>query len=568
MTLQEFKDVLHTLCKNYNHTYSNKNETLELKKRLNNIYENNNRDKNEKQQIQEIETFCSNYPKLLQVREKNVPYGIFDANIDAAVTSSKNYKLVDIKVKNKKQPDDIIYKNNREIQKNIPRGLTIFKSNDDDDDDTNNTICIYANKKFEGNDIDNDDNDKRITTPYGSSSDNNDDDYSNNNNLNIYSLQNVQKYTQKIASIEKINGEAVHFSCRYIFDKFYLFVGSKNNHIIIGKEKDVESYETEDRYTVAVKIARQLWQKLHNTISQYDLNLLFNLLHHTKMTAVCEMLQKDHQHIVPITNTNIVFLTFTTNQNNTTNLTALPPHVCINLMSMLKFTSATCNIIQNSSSLSPSQMIEAATSQRDREDIEGKVLYFLNDNNETIAMCKVKTIWYICLRALRQIAQKFLLMIKKRNDDEDIGKFQFSFIDKRYNEIKSWLNLSQNVTEEWKKKTKLFLYWFTYKKFKCLPTIDKDSWIEIMDDSKRRLNEYKDIQKNMIEYYCYYDKHPEKLNQILKQWDKIFDYSDLTKIEFEFDKKKILIDYFPIFWNEFYQWYIAEDDGIKIKDEE
>ena len=76
---------------------------------------------------------------------------------------------------------------------------------------------------------------------------------------------------------------------------------------------------------------------------------LFSLLHHTKITVVCEFLQRDYQHIVNLGNTDkLVFLTFTFTYNaDNFRLTAFPPHITLKLLNLLHVTSPHYTIINN-----------------------------------------------------------------------------------------------------------------------------------------------------------------------------------------------------------------------------
>ena len=67
-----------------------------------------------------------------------------------------------------------------------------------------------------------------------------------------YFLKPVENTTEIICT-EKANGEAAHLSARFIKNQFYLIIGSKNVHLIIGKPGDLEFY-TESRYKVNIFI--------------------------------------------------------------------------------------------------------------------------------------------------------------------------------------------------------------------------------------------------------------------------------------------------------------------------
>ncbi len=66
-----------------------------------------------------------------------------------------------------------------------------------------------------------------------------------------YFLKPVQSAEQVIVT-EKANGEAAHLSARFIQDQFYLILGSKNVHLVIGKESDLDQYR-DGRFKVSSK---------------------------------------------------------------------------------------------------------------------------------------------------------------------------------------------------------------------------------------------------------------------------------------------------------------------------
>ena len=82
-------------------------------------------------------------------------------------------------------------------------------------DDVNMDVAIYANKKFKGYDP----------------------------KCMSYCLLDNNTLADKIIAMEKLNGEAAHFSGRYIDDKFYIITGSKNVHLLICGEEDIEKYQ-------------------------------------------------------------------------------------------------------------------------------------------------------------------------------------------------------------------------------------------------------------------------------------------------------------------------------------
>ena len=471
MTLPGFQAILNNLSEKYNQTYStngeNKNNDFEIFQNLAEKYykiannNNNNNNNNTSITIDKLTEIIISNKDFIKVNHYQIPEGILPSNkigyiddINVIITPATQKKIK--KQKNiKLLTDDYVYKNYPIIQKNIPRGLTICKilnnNNNNNNDDNNDEmaekekeefhdICIYANKKFTGiNDHDDDDND-------------NENENEEEEMKNKYFIQDVKNNVEKIIFMEKINGDAFHFSCRYLFDQFYWFVGSKRNHIMISKEKDIDLY-TDERHTQAKKFAKS-FMKMLNEIPKDQINILASLLHYTKVTAVCEVLQPCYQHIVYIDGdfNKIIFLAFSSTFNNDNSLAAFPPHIACNVMELLDITPANYKIIEKEKE----KEIEKI---RSKEDSEGMVLYYLNKNNETIGLLKLKTCWYILLRALRE---KLSYYFGNKNKIVQINIK--NKIEERYNEIQKWLLLSNQQLEDWKNVAIQFTDWMILQK--------------------------------------------------------------------------------------------------------
>ncbi|CAL4226355.1 unnamed protein product, partial [Meganyctiphanes norvegica] len=57
-----------------------------------------------------------------------------------------------------------------------------------------------------------------------------------------YCLQDPEN-AEKIVCTNKLNGEAAHFSGRYIEGQFYIITGSKFVHMLIRNEEDIKLYD-------------------------------------------------------------------------------------------------------------------------------------------------------------------------------------------------------------------------------------------------------------------------------------------------------------------------------------
>ena len=401
--LLPWNKVLDYVCNIYNNTYP---KSVKTNKDLRSYLEDYISLVDTKTDSNFIEKIESIYEKNILLLKKNI----------CKISIPHDVELTEYRVKplDRNESDDNLYINNPHIQHIIPRGLTLCKYKDYEP-----IICIYSNRKF--------------------------------TEKKDYFLHTSSQVTN-IVRMEKINGEALHFSVRYIDNKFYLFVGSKNNHIIIHTEEDIKLY-TEERFVMAKLFASKLWHKLYNEMSKDDRLLLYSFLHHTKMTAVCELLDKNNQHMIPINLDKIVFLLFTAIYNHDQSLTSLPPHLAINIMEIFQFQCA--NIIDITNDCNDEEIIE---SLKYAKNTEGEVLYYLDKQGNCLGLVKEKTVWYVCLRALRELAKSFITSKRKNNDKVNIHNIE-SKIHTRYEEIKLRKNLTEDYISNWKQTAEGFIKW-------------------------------------------------------------------------------------------------------------
>ena len=111
-----------------------------------------------------------------------------------------------------------------------------------------------------------------------------------------FSLNSSQ--VSKIISTEKLNGEAAHFSGRFIDGQFYLIAGSKNVHLIFQNDEHIDKY-TDTCYGMARNIARTLLRKW-NRLDEDKQKQLSQFLNETRFTVVCEILIPTQQHVVQL----------------------------------------------------------------------------------------------------------------------------------------------------------------------------------------------------------------------------------------------------------------------------
>ena len=155
-----------------------------------------------------------------------VPHRIVDDHLKVV--------LEDIKVFAPRESDDKLYNEDQELKLYFPRGMTMMKLQDIHGNGSSDAV-IYANKKFTGSPID-EDNDVII-----------------NHNWRDFFIKPYED-SVKVLRMEKINGEAGHFSGRFIESTFYLFAGSKNVHLMFSKKEHIDLYEGNSLMQVANSI--------------------------------------------------------------------------------------------------------------------------------------------------------------------------------------------------------------------------------------------------------------------------------------------------------------------------
>ncbi|XP_064082420.1 uncharacterized protein LOC135198610 isoform X2 [Macrobrachium nipponense] len=367
-----------------------------------------------------LKQFSVKQQKLVKIHSEKVPNGILPHGYTAT--------LHDMKVNSRHCADDEVYSKNPDVQKMIARGTTTMELQGKE---SWHDVIIYANKKFTGGVGD---EDKKQP--------NNDDTWLE------YCLEPLENAV-KIICMEKLNGDAVHFSGRYIDGRFYLITGSKNVHMLISEKSDIDLYDG-GRFKMAKIFARTVCDTLGN-LSKDVLQLLLSFLHHTKVTAICEVLQPEYQHIVNLSylETNeLNFITFTptASKDEETTLTAFPPHQTLKLGKALGFACASYTEIEPKNIMNQRHQIRAYHNK------EGEVLYYLNKDGATFGITKAKSVWYICIRALREKAV-FSFTSRKAKSDRRLSD-HISNVHKRYGEIQEWLNLSPQCLESWKRRIK------------------------------------------------------------------------------------------------------------------
>ena len=285
-----------------------------------------------------------------------------------------------------------------------------------------------------------------------------DEDQPENNKVwTDYFLKPIET-TEKIICTRKANGEAAHLGIRFIQNRFVLCVGSKNVHMLISDRSDIEKY-SDGRFQVARCVAEAIMNLL-DSLSEASMTFLCNFMHHTRLTAVFEVLNPNTQHVEDLSHlkqTELRFISWTSSyedrKQNSYSYCAVNPQVGIDLARAIGFKTVQYDIIK------PNSLDERMNQIRHDYGYEGEVLYFVDSNDNVIGLLKKKTAWYVVARAIReQVANALNDWTKNGASKYDHSAREERMV-KRLKAIKTWLDLSDNCFNAWEKIGKGFLAW-------------------------------------------------------------------------------------------------------------
>jgi hypothetical protein len=304
-----------------------------------------------------------------------IPYGILPLNVVG--------KIHDVKVFHKKQKrgDDYLYNNHPELRKQVARGHCLIEL--EYDDGRKSVKCVIrALNKFTSND-------ERDVC------------------WKEYFTKPIDQAVE-IVCTSKTNGEAAHLAPFLIDDQIYLCAGSKNVHVVFKNKKHLAMYDDEPRYRIAMEICQWI-------VVGFDIGSKHNMycyMLENQLTAVMELLSVDHQHIVDVEKSTLKFIAWTSTVDRTSLLPIRPDHG-LEVAKEYGFDTIEYRVIGYSEFESHVKEIERST------DMEGEVMYFVDDENHTIGLLKKKSIWYVIIRAIRE---KLRQSIKKELDVEKLSK--------------------------------------------------------------------------------------------------------------------------------------------------
>lgn len=252
--------------------------------------------------------------------------------------------------------DNVIYQKNPKLCEILPRGLVYV----------NDELVIFSFPKFFGL-RNGDDDDTSMTQPIS--------------NEGIY-----------FTITKKANGEMAQVA--WLNEYKGWIIGSKNRKIVARNKDDVTQYQSQDCYSFACAIAVLFFEML-NKMGDERVNELQEFLTDTRLTIIFEIEQTTNQHVVPLYENRLVLI----GASAIYAPRGIHPDFTYVLGKFLDCSS----VADNRCLLSVRNMLSSVINSTSKEwNSEGNVLYVMNGDFQVIQQIKVKTWWYVVLRAIRE----------------------------------------------------------------------------------------------------------------------------------------------------------------------
>lgn len=363
--------------------------------------------------------------------------------------------LNDIKVGKPGRPDDAVYLKNQYAREWLPRGNCIAEWKTQET--TYFFPLIRGYRKFTGQE-----DDGELKKRTGKEAE----------ELSKF-FTKPQIQSKWVISTTKENGEAGHLSVVKRSDGEFVYVlGSKNTHLIAQTVEDVErtrdsqKKESGDPFFAAAPIAIAILRMLL-ALEPAKRNLLSEFLWQTRATASFEVLCPSHQHVQLLdylSEDTPVFYGLSLMTLNTLEGT----EICVNPVLPYEFMRALGVRTVKYDIVEFNEDAFSAALERSKRAYqhEGGVHLFLDDDASVIGMQKHKSVWYVCLRAIREKAKTFCRILNSKKPPKGRAKPVTSkkalamgkeFMRNRFQAIPGFFKISNEVSDTYEALGEQFL---------------------------------------------------------------------------------------------------------------
>ncbi|KAL3659768.1 hypothetical protein V7S43_015071 [Phytophthora oleae] len=364
--------------------------------------------------------------------------------------------IYDIKVGRPGRPDDAVYLKSQYAREWLPRGNCIAKWK------TQNGTYFFplvrGYRKFTGQE-----DDGELKKDTGDEEE----------ELSKFFTQ-PQSHARWVISTTKENGEAGHLSVLKRSDGEFVYVlGSKNTHLMARTLEDIERTRAlhkkdngSDPYTAAAPIATAILKVLLS-LQPTKRTLLCEFLWQTRATASFEVLCPSHQHVQLLD-----YLSEDTPVFYGLSLMTLDTlegaEICVNPVLLYEFMQAlgVRTVTYDIVAFKPDEFESALERSKTAYQHEGGVHLFLDGEAAVIGMQKHKSIWYVCLRAIREKAKTFCRTLYSKKPPKgkakpltpkEALKLGKESVQKRFQAIPGFLGISDEISDAYEALGEQFL---------------------------------------------------------------------------------------------------------------
>ncbi|KAI9919705.1 hypothetical protein PsorP6_017793 [Peronosclerospora sorghi] len=292
-----------------------------------------------------------------------------------------------------------------------------------------------------------------------------------------------QSHSKWVISTTKENGETGHLAVLKRSDgEFVYVVGSKNTHLVVQTLEDIErtrelgkQVNGGDVFFAATSISIPILRMIM-TLEAPKRTLLCEFLWQTRATASFEVLCLSHQHVQLLdylTQDTPVFYGLSLMSFNSPD----DAEMCVNPVLLYEFMRAlgVRTVAYDIAQFTPENVENVLERSKRAYKHEGSVHLFLDDRAAVIGMQKSKSIWYVCLRAIREKAKSFCRTLYSTKVSKDrttplspIEKLDTAkkAIHARFKTIPPFLKISDEVANVYETLGKQFIeYLFEFELF-------------------------------------------------------------------------------------------------------
>ena len=260
---------------------------------------------------------------------------------------------------------------------------------------------------------------------------------------------NLTSLYTKVLRIEKLNGKCSGVRLFQVDDVWWIVGGSKGVHRCVRLEHFEEDLDALDKKTspLIYQILRSFYREYMSTTPEKQ-QLIKKRLGEEEYSLCGEL--EDGQHMEPHEGEPTVrWFGLANSSERFSEETSLTGHILENLQEIEGWGFS----VPQYQLMSKEEHLELSKTERFQRGKEGWVKHYLNDNHETVFVEKVKTVWYVLIRMLREAVK----------GSDNILSNAPGKIKSRLRDRNSFLKLPETMLVVWYRLMVKFVKWFVEK---------------------------------------------------------------------------------------------------------